>query len=279
MCINIQTKKNPKFSTHANQPYYINYPCGKCPLCIRKRLSNWIFRVQKEQQRALTSTFLTLTYDDDNLPHNNTADKRDIQLFHKRLRKHRQALPYWNNYPLRYICVSEYGTQSTKRPHYHLIAFNYPDNKTVEKIWGKGYISQSPLTTNRIKYTLKYTFKNTNSLIKDTRPTFQLTSQGIGSNYLTPSTIEYHNRQIENCYIIKPDGNTQSIPKYYKNKLYSEEKAKEVTKYQQQRIDSLQATQIANLMNRYRITEKIALQKHELSKLNTKFGQQIKPKL
>lgn len=267
MCINIQTKKNPKFTSHPLQPYYISYPCGKCPLCIRKRLSNWIFRIQQEQKRALSSTFITLTYDDNNLPHNNTANKRDIQLFHKRLRKYRKAFEYWDNYPLRYLCVSEYGTRGTKRPHYHIIAFNYPDNQTVEKIWGKGFISQSNLTEQRIKYTLKYISKPN----QDSRPTFQLTSQGIGSNYLSPQIIAYHNRTIENCYITKPDGFTQSIPKYYKTKLYSEENQLKVTKYQQERIDTIQAKQIANLMNKYRVSEEIALQKFELSKLNSTF--------
>lgn len=275
MCINIQTKKNPKFTSHPLQPYYISYPCGKCPLCARKRLSNWIFRVQQEQKRALTSTFITLTYDDNHLPTNNTANKRDIQLFHKRLRKYRKTIPFWDNYPLRYICVSEYGTKSTKRPHYHLIAFNYPDNKTIEKIWNNGFISQTPLTEERIKYTLKYISKPN----QDTRPTFQLTSQRIGSNYLTIPTIEYHNRQIENCYIIKPDGHTMSIPKYYKTKLYSEEKQLNVTKYQQNRINIIQDTQIGNLMHKFRITEKEALQKFELSKLNATFNHSKNTKL
>jgi len=237
MCINTQTKKNPKYGTHALQPYLITYPCGKCPLCVRKRLSNWIFRIQKEQQRSLTTSFITLTYDDEHLPHNQSVNKRDIQLFHKRLRKYRESESKWDNYALRYICVSEYGTQATKRPHYHLIAFNYPSHQEVEKIWGCGFVTVSNLTEKRIKYTFKYISKPAQTPQGRNR-NFQLTSQGIGANYLTPQMIEYHQRQIENCYISKPDGNKISIPKYYKSKLYGEKTQPLVTKYQQNRIEA-----------------------------------------
>jgi len=278
MCVKPSTKKNPKFSSSPFQPYLLTYPCGKCPLCIRKRLSNWIFRIEKEQQRSLTSTFITLTYNEDNLPHNNSVNKRDLQLFFKRLRKHLSTQLQGNNFPLRYICVSEYGEQHG-RPHYHLIAFNFPDNQTIEKIWGNGFISQTSLTPKRIKYTFKYINKPKQNYLDGQLPNFQLTSKGIGANYLTSNAIEYHNRQIENCYITKPDGNTMSIPKYYKTKLYSEEIIPVISKYQQERINAIQDTQIANLMQKFRIPEKEAQRKFELSNYNTKFDKQSKTKL
>lgn len=278
MCINIQTKKNPKYQNSPLQPYMISYPCGKCPLCLRKRLSNWIFRIEKEQQRSLTTQFITLTYDDNHLPLDMSVNKRDIQLFHKRLRKNRAVNRLWDNYPLRYILVSEYGTKSTQRPHYHIIAFNYPQHKEIEKIWGNGFVSASILTSARIKYTFKYMGKPAHHP-EGRKPNFQLTSQGIGSNYLTPQMVNYHQKSIENCYITKPDGKTMSIPKYYKSKLYGEETQPLVTKYQQQRIESENEKKVANLMQRYRISEEKARQKFELSNLNAKFDKEKTSKL
>jgi hypothetical protein len=269
MCIDIQTKKNPKFQTSPFQPYMISYPCGKCPLCLRKRLSNWIFRIEQEQKRSLTSNFITFTYNDANLPHNPTQAKRSFQLFVKRLRKHTETQRNGNNFPLRYILRSEYG-EKHGRLHLHAITFNFPDYKTVEQVWGNGFVTVSNLTTKRIKYTFKYLAKDLTATGQP-YPNFQLTSRGIGANYLTPAIKEYHNRQIENCYIKKPDGHTMSIPKYYKNKLYDEKTALDVTTYQQHRIDVIQDVQIANLMYKFRIDEKEARQKHELSKLNATF--------
>lgn len=277
MCIDIQTKKNPKFQTSPLQPYYISYPCGKCPLCLRKRLSNWIFRIEQEQKRSITSQFLTLTYNDEHLPHNNLEAKRSFQLFIKRLRKHPQVKRHGVNYPLRYITRSEYGERNG-RLHLHAITFNFPDNQTIEQVWNNGFVTSSNLTPQRIKYTFKYLAKDLGH-INHTEPNFQLTSRGIGANYLTPNIIEYHNRQIENAYIRKSDGHTMSIPKYYKNKLYSEENALKVTTYLQHRINVIQDTQIANLMHKFRIPEKEAMQKFELSKLNTTFERPKSTKL
>lgn len=232
-------------------------------------------------QRSYSNQFITLTYANTHLPSGSNLDKRDIQLFFKRLRKtlaigKSQSNNYLPDQPIRYICVGEYG-ELRQRPHYHLLLFNAPDNKTIEQTWNMGRVSSTPITTARIRYVFKYISKPKQGLSFGRTKEFQLTSKGIGANYLTPRMIEYHNRAIENCYITKPDGFTLSIPKYYKNKLYTEEKAKLVTAYQQQRIDVVESTQIANLMYKFRIDEKTARQKLELSKLNSKFENKSTP--
>jgi len=217
MCINTQTKKNPKYGTHALQPYLITYPCGKCPLCVRKRLSNWIFRIQKEQQRSLTTSFITLTYDDEHLPHNQSVNKRDIQLFHKRLRKYRESESEWDNYPLRYICVSEYGTQSTQRPHYHIIAFNYPTHKDVEKIWGNGFITIGNVTYQSAGYVASYITKKSTGpqaiRYGMREPEFALMSRrpGLGRAWFE----EFASDALSTDKIILSNGLQLPLPKYY----------------------------------------------------------------
>lgn len=229
-------------------------------------------------QISTNSQFITLTYNDNNLPLNNSLDKRDIQLFFKRLRKNLSNDKNQNNQRIRYIAVGEYGTKFS-RPHYHILLFNAPPHQHIEKAWNKGFTSTSNITHARIKYTFKYIQKpKTNPAGTSKIREFQLQSRGIGSNYLTPQMIEYHNRDIKNCYITKFDGHQMSIPKYYKNKLYNEQTQLQVTNYQKQRIDAIQTQQIANLMQKYRIDEKTSLQKLELSKLNTKFEPQSQTK-
>ena len=91
-------------------------PCGKCPACLANQRSEWIFRLQQEYLVSSFSIFVTLTYDDEHVPLDFSVNKRDVQLFHKRLRKH------FPSADLRYYLVSEYGDH-TFRPHYHGLYF------------------------------------------------------------------------------------------------------------------------------------------------------------
>lgn len=99
---------------------YIDIPCGKCPDCVH-------LRQQYIVQRTICESFdndlyfLTLTYNNENLPHINVngyniafADISHVQKMLKRVRQ-KYKLPSF-----RYICVSEFG-KSTNRPHFHLL--------------------------------------------------------------------------------------------------------------------------------------------------------------
>jgi len=57
------------------------------------------------------NAFITLTYDNENLPENATLVPKDLKDFQKRLRYHA-------NIDLRFFSVGEYG-EKTQRPHYH----------------------------------------------------------------------------------------------------------------------------------------------------------------
>lgn len=62
------------------------------------------------------NSYVTLTYDRDNLPENGFLSRRDTQLFMKRLRKVRPPRS------VRVYGSGEYGDLN-KRPHYHLLLF------------------------------------------------------------------------------------------------------------------------------------------------------------
>ena len=62
--------------------------------------------------------FITLTYNDENLPKDRNIEKKELQTFFKNLRNHTKKQG------IRYYACGEYGDQKG-RPHYHACVFNY----------------------------------------------------------------------------------------------------------------------------------------------------------
>ena len=97
-------------------------PCGKCQNCRRRRQAAWSFRLLQEMQHSHSAAFLTFTYEDEHLPLYDedeigmewaqglpTLNKRDLQLFFKRLRKYQSKESDWK---IRYYACGEYGDES-----------------------------------------------------------------------------------------------------------------------------------------------------------------------
>ena len=106
-------------------PMFLIVPCNKCALCNEKKAQQWSFRALCESYTSNKQAyFITLTYNNEHLPKNGVFPE-EIQLFFKRLRTKLDRRGISHN--LRYIAVSEYGHWS-KRPHYHIILWNFPDN-------------------------------------------------------------------------------------------------------------------------------------------------------
>jgi hypothetical protein len=107
-------------------------PC----LINRKRL--WTHRILLESYGHEHSSFITLTYSDDNLFYNNgihpTLNPIHLQNFLKRIRRSVSPIK------LRFYGVGEYGDKSW-RPHYHLALFGYEPcyrGKTRQDLLAKG---------------------------------------------------------------------------------------------------------------------------------------------
>jgi hypothetical protein len=204
----------------------IDLPCGKCYECRQRRMAGWAYRLSKEAEVSTSAFFLTLTYDDDHLPLNNSINKRDLQLFMKRLRK-------LNKEKITYYSVGEYGGR-TMRPHYHSIIFNV-DIETIDMAWTAGTIYIGTLTPASIAYTLKYISKSGKIKKGDPREKeFSLMSKGIGKNYLTPQIIAYHRSEVafkERAFLTSKGGFKTSMPRYYKEKIYTEKQKKSIQKH------------------------------------------------
>lgn len=208
-------------------------PCGKCPECKRRRVSAWSFRLMQEEKRSLCASFVTLTYDTDYVPITQSGfmslDRRDVQLFLKRLRK--CVSLHSPNVRLKYYLAGEYGGK-TSRPHYHIILFNCANLYDIERSWMRGSVHYGTVSGASVGYTLKYLDKPKRIPMHrndDRLPEFGLMSKGLGTGYLTEKMLAWHHADLENrCYLNLENGTKCSMPRYYKDKIYTEEQRKAV---------------------------------------------------
>lgn len=197
--------------------------CGKCAECISRRASDWALRAKHEISLHDENCFLTLTYDDDNLP-GQFIVKGDFQKFMKRLRKKTQK-------NLRYMVSYEYGGK-TNRPHMHAIIFGWtPENQeylretpsgyplftaqSVSKLWDKGYHSVADANAKTAYYIASYALKGNSSTVidRDTGEEVEISDSmdvskkpGIGLKYL-----------INNAEQLVNSG--EVLPRYYQKHL------------------------------------------------------------
>jgi len=121
-----------------------------------------------ESQMHRENSFVTLTYDAENVPMDGSLNKQHFQKFMKRLRKH------FSDKKIRYFHCGEYGDK-LERPHYHacLFGIDFDDrvehgannsvvhykSDTLEKLWGKGFCTVGELNYQTAAYTARYIMK------------------------------------------------------------------------------------------------------------------------
>jgi len=149
----------------------MSVPCGQCIGCKLERARQWAVRCQHEASLHPLKCFITLTYDETNLPDNLSLVPDDLSKFWKRLRKAHPGIK------IGYLACGEYG-ETTLRPHYHAILFglDFPDKITYKKprkpgdaglfrseslnrIWGKGMCTIGPVTFETSAYVARYSAK------------------------------------------------------------------------------------------------------------------------
>jgi hypothetical protein len=116
----------------------VRLPCQQCSGCRLEKSRQWAMRCIHEKKLHKASSFITLTYDTEQLPEGGTLVKRDFQLFMKRMRKLRPSgkpnptCP--EEYGLRFYMCGEYGERNG-RPHYHALFLNtdFPDKVPFSK--------------------------------------------------------------------------------------------------------------------------------------------------
>lgn len=166
--------------------FNLQLPCGQCVGCRLERSRQWAVRCTHEASQHEHNCFITLTYDDQHLPHDGSLNHRHFQLFMKRLRKH------FSNTDIRYYMCGEYGGK-LGRPHYHAILFgcNFADyslwfksdagsslyrSKTLESLWTFGFSSIGAVTFESAAYVARYCMK-------------KVTGSAADKHYSTVSTV------------------------------------------------------------------------------------------
>jgi len=156
--------------TKGLQDMPVDLPCGKCIGCKLEYSKKWAVRCVHEASLYEKNIFITLTYNDQHVPYLNDTDttlqKRDFQLFMKRLRK-----KYGSG--VRYYACGEYG-EKNERPHYHAILFNFDFNDKqvlqersykiwtspgLTKLWPYGYHTIGDVNFESSAYVARYILK------------------------------------------------------------------------------------------------------------------------
>lgn len=226
---------------------HVMIPCGKCIGCRLDYSRSWADRMMLELEDSGKGLFLTLTYDNEHMPVSmidvdgtvyGTFDKRDCQLFMKRLRE------YFSDLRIRFYLAGEYGPK-TQRPHYHAILFGIGLDDIRDKvfkgknelgqdfyisdlmahIWKNGFILMSDVSWKTCAYVSRYVTKKMNGQYDlkyatfNQLPEFALMSRrpGLGAGYLKehPECLDY-----SSIFLSGKDGSKEiRLPKYYLKKL------------------------------------------------------------
>lgn len=119
-------------------------PCGNCLGCRALQTYQWAIRLSHEVDSHAHAWFITLTYDEENLPENGSLDPYDLESFHTCLREATGQLTYYG--------VGEYGDQHS-RPHYHTLCFGFdiPD-RTRDDLRPDALVWQSEAISDLWRY-------------------------------------------------------------------------------------------------------------------------------
>lgn len=156
---------NTRDALDADDPMKI--ACGRCIGCRLERSRQWAVRCVHEASLYENNCFITLTFAPEHLPKDGSLDKRDFQLFMKRLRKKHGA-------GVRYFHCGEYG-EKNKRPHYHACLFNFDFgdrehwstragvqldvSKELQELWPFGFSTVGDVTFESAAYVARYITK------------------------------------------------------------------------------------------------------------------------
>lgn len=230
----------------------LTLPCGQCIHCRLQRSREWAIRCTHEAKMHDYNSWITLTYADEHLPWSDyglpTLDKRDVQLFLKRLRK---AIPC----KIRYFGCGEYG-KKFGRPHYHLIIFGYdfPDknlfqrgkfnlftSRLLQECWPYGHSIIAAFSFESAAYTARYCLKKVNGSDSDEHyldrvPEYSLcsTRPGIGASFFERFSADI----VHQDKVISRGGRAAKPPRYY-DKLLGRMDPELLERNKQRRKDEL----------------------------------------
>lgn len=226
----------------------LSLPCGQCIGCRLDRSVDWAVRIMCESQMHEYSSFVTLTYADENVPYGGDLHYRHYQLFMKRLIK--------KVGPVRFFMCGEYGDM-LHRPHYHACLFGvfFADRREwrtssagfqlyrselLESVWPHGHCEIGDLSFESAAYVARYCTKKITGkmadahyerLVPDTGEIINLTPEfanmsrggraktgGIGDSWLKKYRSDIFPRGA-----VVMDGREVPLPRFFVEKLTVEQ--------------------------------------------------------
>lgn len=226
-----QKGKSTAIKCEDERKLFVAVGCGKCIECKKQKAREWQIRLQEELPIWKYKYFMTFTFSCDNLKtltdklngtetNVNKAAQIAVRRFLERWRKkYKRSVTHW--------LITELGHEGTERIHLHGIIFdNEPHtNEEFEEIWKYGWTYTGDYCTERtINYIIKYVTK-----IDPDHKTYEpdiYCSAGLGANYFKKQAIRdkhaWNGKNTIQYYTLK-NGQKVSLPKYYRNKLFTQE--------------------------------------------------------
>lgn len=271
-------KRIDSYSLHTleekyGKEYILQLPCGHCTSCLLNYARTWAVRCCLEASLYKNNYFVTLTYDDQNLPSNSNQARRDVQLFFKRLRK---------EFPgVRYFGCLERG-ENTHRFHHHIILFNldlydvvplgkralegyYYKSRKLSEIWSNGFIDIGDVSFNSCGYIARYCMKKRFKESKD-EFIYMSTKPGIGLGWLEKhldTCIKY-----DEIYFNFGNFSKAKLPRYF-DKHLEKVNPEAVEQLKRQRISSANLSSFADLI-RYGLVYREELYSQKAEKVESK---------
>lgn len=262
---------------YADQP--VELPCGRCIGCRLEYARQWAMRCMHEASLHKDNSFITLTYNEENVPYGYTLVKKDYQDFMKRLRYHTRT-------KIRFYACGEYGEEDL-RPHYHACLFGYwpkdarvlkvQDNghklfvsKELESIWGKGFAPFGAVTFESAGYCARYICKKITGdrsreaywrvdektgVCHQVSPEFALMSRGgrNGPGGIGKGWIDKYGLEVYNADSVIINGREVLPPKYYDDQQPEEK----IQKVKEERVRRMLSNPEERTMVRMRVREEV----------------------
>lgn len=238
MCLYPKYIKNPKYKPNKKNKgkppvftdmrlLYVPTKCGCCIECRKEKQREWRVRLE-EELRSNFGYFTTLTISPEGIKdieeksglkweeNPNEIATKGLRLFLERVRKDiGKSIRHW--------CVTELG-EKKDRIHLHGIFFGQKSAELIRKHWKYGFVFIGGYCSSRsVNYMTKYMLK-----VDIKHPEFKqivLASAGIGAGYMDRLDYLWQKQNYKNINVATytfRNGTKMAMPKYYKNKIFTE---------------------------------------------------------
>lgn len=201
--------------------------CGKCIECKKQKAREWQVRLNEEILESGKVHFMTMTFSDEALEKSTETDPNKIaaaaitQFRKDWYKKYKETIKHW--------LVTELGHDNTERLHLHGFLWTDKTCDKIEEVWKNGWVDTGEYVNEKsVGYCVKYVSK-----VDEKHPDFVskvFASKGLGIGYLKKHQANQNkfNGKETKEYYKTPSGIKLALPKYYRNKLYSEKEREQL---------------------------------------------------